>query len=127
MSWVQRLHRQLKGLNAALCVACLQLSSSVISVSQHTATFTHLLQDKKALAHVLGPLLAVIGVLLIALVAVAAAWRWGLTGIVQRFSDQAEKKVPPGGTAKDVTLVLTDVQVSITVNFSWNMQLLAVP
>lgn len=53
-----------------------------------------------------------LGVALVALVLVGAAWRWGLAGFVQRFSDQAEKKSPPGATAKEVTLVLTDVQVS---------------
>lgn len=74
--------------------------------------FWHLQDKSVPLARILGPLLAVLGVALLALIFVGAAWRWGLAGFVQRFSDQAEKKVPPGATAKEVTLVLTDVQAS---------------
>jgi hypothetical protein len=60
---------------------------------------------------VLGPLLSVTAVALIALACVAAAWRCGLAGLVQRITVEAEKKTPPGTAAKNVTLVLTDVQV----------------
>jgi hypothetical protein len=63
------------------------------------------------LAAVLGPLLSVTAVALIALACVAAAWRCGLAGLVQRITVEAEKKTPPGTAAKDITLVLTDVQV----------------
>jgi hypothetical protein len=53
----------------------------------------------------------VTAVALIALACVAAAWRCGLAGLVQRITVEAEKKTPPGTVAKDITLVLTDVQV----------------
>lgn len=63
------------------------------------------------LAYVLGPVLSVLAVTLIALACIAFAWRCGLAGLVQRITVEAEKKMPPGGAAKDITLVLTDVQV----------------
>lgn len=63
------------------------------------------------LAAVLAPLLSVTAIALVALACVAAAWRCGLAGLVQRISVEAKKKTPPGTAAKDITLVLTDVQV----------------
>jgi hypothetical protein len=65
------------------------------------------------LANILGPLLAVIAILLAALVGVAAVLRCNWSSVVQLGSVAAEKKVPPGSAAKDVTLVLTDVQVRL--------------
>eukprot|EP00775_Hariotina_reticulata_P002698 gene2698-2998_t len=74
------------------------------------------------LANILGPLLAVIAVLLVALLGVAAALRCNWSSVVQLGAVAAEKKVPPGSTAKDVTLVLTDVQGS-TELWEWDQQL----
>jgi hypothetical protein len=50
---------------------------------------------------------------------VAAAWRCGLAGLVQRITVEAEKKTPPGTVATDITLVLTDVQVRAVRKAGW--------
>lgn len=100
-----------------VCIQCRLVSSLPESLRRLMLLLTgllyHITQDNSPpLAHIVGPLAALLGVALVALVCVAAAWRWGLGGFVQRLSEQVEKKAPPGSSAKEVTLVLTDVQVS---------------